>query len=84
MEAQEYLGACDCPEYLRRAERRLHEEAERCVTYLDPSSEAKITRVVEAQLIQKQVGGPWMMPPAAAACPAPGVVSACWALRPPL
>ena len=54
MEAQEYLGACDCPEYLARAERRLHEEVERCVNYLDSSSEAKITRVVETQLIQKQ------------------------------
>jgi hypothetical protein len=58
MEAQEYLATCDCPEYLRRAERRLQEEGERCVHYLDASSEPKITRVVEAQLIQQQARAP--------------------------
>ncbi len=53
-EAQAYLAGCDCPEYLRKAERRLAEEKERCATYLDASSEPKILRVVEAELIQKQ------------------------------
>ena len=54
MEAQEYLASCACPEYLRKAERRLAEEVERCVNYLDPSSEPKITAVVEQELIRKQ------------------------------
>lgn len=53
-EAQAYLGSCDCPEYLRKAERRLAEEKERVSNYLDQSSEIKILRVVETELIQKQ------------------------------
>jgi len=56
-EAQEYLAGCDCPDYLRKAERRLAEESERVRNYLDPGSDAKITRVVETELIQKQVRG---------------------------
>ncbi len=55
VEAQEYLGSCTCSEYLRKAERRLVEETERTQNYLDPSSEAKITRVVENELFKKQV-----------------------------
>ena len=55
-EAQEYLVSCDCPDYLRKAEKRLAEEVERVRNYMDPGSEAKITRVVETELIQKQVG----------------------------
>ena len=55
IEAQEFLGSCSCPQYMERAERRLHEEVERVDNYLDPSSEPKITRVVENELIQKQV-----------------------------
>lgn len=55
VEAQEYLGSCTCAEYLRKAEKRLTEETERTVSYLDPSSEAKITRVVENELVKKQV-----------------------------
>jgi len=73
-EAQAYLAGCDCPEYLRKAERRLAEEKERCATYLDASSEPKILRVVEAELIQKQARAraarpPACAPPARAACP---------------
>ena len=55
-EAQEYLASCDCPDYLRKAEKRLAEEVERVRNYMDPGSEAKITRVVETELVQKQVG----------------------------
>lgn len=54
-EAQELLGTCDCPSFLRKAERRLLEESERCTNYLDPGSDAKVTRVVEHRLIQQQV-----------------------------
>ena len=54
-EAQCYIGSSDCPDYLRKAEKRLGEEIERVVNYLDPSSEAHITKVVENELIGKQV-----------------------------
>jgi cullin 3 len=54
-EAQAALACCDCPEYLRRAEARLNEEAERCKAYLDASSEPKITAVVEEQLLGRHV-----------------------------
>jgi cullin 3 len=54
-EAQEYLVSCDCPDYLRKADKRLAEEVERVRNYMDPGSEAKITRVVETELIQKQM-----------------------------
>ena len=43
---------------MEKAERRLHEEKERVDNYLDPSSEPKITRVVENELIKKQVTWP--------------------------
>jgi hypothetical protein len=54
-EAAEYLSSCSCPVYLERTERRLAEEVERCALYLDGSTEPKITRVVETELISKQV-----------------------------
>ena len=57
-EAAEFMASSDCPEYLRKAERRLQEEVDRVANYLDPSSEAKITRVVEKELIQNQVCQP--------------------------
>ena len=60
IEAQEYLGSCSCPQYMEKAERRLHEEKERVDNYLDPSSEPKITRVVENELIKKQVTCPYV------------------------
>ncbi len=44
----------DCPEYLRKAEKRLGEEAERVASYLDCSSEGKITAVVETELLGNQ------------------------------
>lgn len=54
-EAQEYATSCDCPEYLRKAERRINEESERVKRYLDPSTEAKVTEVVERELIFNQM-----------------------------
>lgn len=54
-EAQCYIGSSDCPNYLKKAEKRLGEEIERVVNYLDPSSEAHITKVVENELIGKQM-----------------------------
>lgn len=54
-EAQANIASCDCPEYLRRAERRLQQELERVGHYLDSRSEPKLTRVAETELLQKQV-----------------------------
>lgn len=54
-EAQELLASCDCAAYLRRAERRLLEESERCQSYMDASTDAKVARVVELCLVEKQV-----------------------------
>ena len=55
VEAQEYFSSSDCPEYLQKTERRLEEERERVNNYMDPSTEPKITRVLESELIAKQV-----------------------------
>lgn len=54
-EAQEYIASCTCPDYLKKAEKRLAEESERVTQYLDASTEPKITKVVETELVQKQV-----------------------------
>lgn len=54
VEAQQYFSNCDCPEFLQHAERRLDEEKERVGNYLDATSEHKITRVLENELIFKQ------------------------------
>ncbi|KAM3225084.1 hypothetical protein ACQJBY_058056 [Aegilops geniculata] len=50
-ESQEFIECCDCGNYLRKAERRLNEEMERVSHYLDAGSEAKITSVVEKEMI---------------------------------
>lgn len=51
IEAQAFLETSDCAEYLRKAEGRLTEEIERVAHYLDPKTEAKITGVVERELV---------------------------------
>ncbi|KAK9814178.1 hypothetical protein WJX72_001668 [[Myrmecia] bisecta] len=55
VEAQEYMSSSDCPEYLKKAEKRLAEEIERVSNYLDPISEPKILNVVETELIANQM-----------------------------
>ncbi|XP_030550614.1 cullin-3A isoform X1 [Rhodamnia argentea] len=50
-ESQKFIECCDCGEYLKKAERRLNEEMERVTHYLDAKSEAKITNVVEKEMI---------------------------------
>lgn len=50
-ESQEFIVCCDCGDYLKKAERRLHEEIERVSHYLDANSESKITNVVEREMI---------------------------------
>lgn len=51
VESQKFIECCDCGEYLKKAERRLNEEMERVTHYLDAKSEAKITNVVEKEMI---------------------------------
>lgn len=54
-EAQASLAVCSLPEYLRKAESRLAEEAERCRAYLDVGTESKLTAVVEEELLGRHV-----------------------------
>ncbi|KAF9591035.1 hypothetical protein IFM89_001245 [Coptis chinensis] len=51
VESQHFIECCDCGDYLKKAERRLNEEMERVSHYLDARSEAKITNVVETEMI---------------------------------
>lgn len=53
-EAQDFITTSDCPVYLKKADDRLREEQERCAAYLDASTEPKITRVVENELLKNQ------------------------------
>eukprot|EP00854_Cymbomonas_tetramitiformis_P023528 gene23528-28485_t len=55
VESQEYIASSDCPAYLKKAEQRLNEETARVSHYLDPSTETKITTVVEKELVGTQV-----------------------------
>ncbi|CAI5480363.1 unnamed protein product [Closterium sp. Yama58-4] len=50
-EAQRHLATCDCADYLKVAERRLEEEAERVAQYLDARTEGKVTGVVEREMV---------------------------------
>ena len=54
-EAQQYIATSDCPDYLRKAEERLREEVERVKQYLDAGTEAKITTVVQTEMIGRQM-----------------------------
>lgn len=54
-ESQQYIDCCDCGEYLKKAEKRLNEEIERVSHYLDLKTEAKITNVVEKEMIESHM-----------------------------
>uniref|UniRef100_A0AB38Z7I0 Cullin family n=1 Tax=Paeonia suffruticosa TaxID=45171 RepID=A0AB38Z7I0_PAESU len=54
-ESQQFIDCCDCGDYLKKAERRLNEEMERVSHYLDVKSEAKITNVVEKEMISNHM-----------------------------
>ncbi|KAK4760444.1 hypothetical protein SAY87_005337 [Trapa incisa] len=54
-ESQKFIECCDCGEYLKKAEKRLNEEMERVTHYLDGKSEAKITNVVEKEMIENHM-----------------------------
>ncbi|KAI8018548.1 Cullin-3A [Camellia lanceoleosa] len=51
----EFIECCDCGDYLKKAERRLNEEIEQVSHYLDVKSEAKITNVVEKEMIESHM-----------------------------
>jgi cullin 3 len=51
-ESNQILLEADAATYLRHIERRLQEEYERSQYYLSPSSEPKIRRIVERELIE--------------------------------
>lgn len=53
-EAQSMLDHATCPEYLQQAEKRLLEEAQRVMHYLNASTEQKLKNIVETQLIKNQ------------------------------
>lgn len=55
LESQKFIESCDCGDYLKKAERRLNEEMERVSHYLDSTSEAKITNVVEKEMIESHM-----------------------------
>ncbi|CAH9084543.1 unnamed protein product [Cuscuta europaea] len=54
-ESQGFIESCDCGQYLKKAEKRLNEEIERVSHYLDPRSEAKITAVVEREMVESHM-----------------------------
>ncbi|GLJ50746.1 hypothetical protein SUGI_1080940 [Cryptomeria japonica] len=55
IESQQFIECSDCGDYLKKAERRLNEETERVSHYLDAKSEAKITNVVEKEMIDNHM-----------------------------
>ncbi|CAK9162899.1 unnamed protein product [Ilex paraguariensis] len=55
VESQQFIECCDCGDYLKKAEKRLNEEIERVSHYLDATSEAKITKVVEKEMIENHM-----------------------------
>ncbi|XP_072985513.1 cullin-3B-like isoform X1 [Typha latifolia] len=50
-ESQQFIESCDCADYLKKAKGRLFEEMERVSHYLDAKTEAKLTSVVEKEMI---------------------------------
>jgi len=54
-EAAQYIASCDCPAYLRHAEDRLAQEAERVAMYLHPSTGPRVADVAQKELIAGQV-----------------------------
>jgi cullin 4 len=44
------------PDYLGHVQKRLNEEVERVMTYLDPSTRLPLLRILETELLQKHVG----------------------------
>ncbi|KAK9457370.1 Cullin [Dipodascopsis uninucleata] len=54
-EAATLMQECDSSQYLVKTEKRLQEEYDRAISYLSISSEPKITKIVEENLITKNI-----------------------------
>ena len=50
-ESAKWIEEDSCPDYMKKAEKRLQEEHERAVAYLHKNTEQKLIRVVETELI---------------------------------
>mmetsp|Transcript_42504 Transcript_42504/g.51594 ORF Transcript_42504/g.51594 Transcript_42504/m.51594 type:complete len:740 (-) Transcript_42504:312-2531(-) len=68
VEAQEFISTCNCSDYLKKAETRLNQETARVAAYLDPSTEAKITLVVETEMLGAQMKALVEMPNSGLVC----------------
>ncbi|KOO33030.1 hypothetical protein Ctob_010207 [Chrysochromulina tobinii] len=54
-ESQEYIAQNSAADYIKKAEQRLQEEADRVAHYLDAATEAKIREVAERELIGRHM-----------------------------
>ena len=54
-ESDEYIVQNSAADYMRKAEQRLNEEADRVTSYLDKSSDPKLREVAERELIAKHM-----------------------------
>ena len=54
-EGQRLINERDIPEYLNHVERRIKEENERLVHYLDPSSKWQLIHMMEKQLLSEHL-----------------------------
>ncbi|CAM9374818.1 unnamed protein product, partial [Heterosigma akashiwo] len=52
--SQEWIQSDSTPDYMVKAERALEEERQRVANYLNPSTEAKLLRVVDQELLEKR------------------------------
>ncbi|CAN6847655.1 unnamed protein product [Brassica oleracea] len=52
-EGMKYMQQYDVPEYLKHVEGRLHEENERCILYIDPSTRKPLISTIEKQLLER-------------------------------
>lgn len=55
MESQKFLEENSASVYIKKVEARINEEAERAKHYLDESTESRIVKVVEEELIKKHM-----------------------------
>mmetsp|Transcript_18871 Transcript_18871/g.23751 ORF Transcript_18871/g.23751 Transcript_18871/m.23751 type:complete len:742 (+) Transcript_18871:80-2305(+) len=51
--SQEWIESDSTPDYMIKAERALEEERQRVTNYLNPSTESKLLRVVDQELLEK-------------------------------
>ncbi|XP_077292720.1 cullin 4 [Arctopsyche grandis] len=56
-EGQRLMQECTVPQYLAHVDRRLREELERLIHYLDPSTKPQLVHCVEKQLVSEHVSG---------------------------